>query len=79
VSETCRKTLGFLEKMTLAPESLTAADVPAEVPNGMLREAAEIAAAFNIMVRLADALSFRLPGPASYEKSARMLLKRGYL
>ena len=75
-------TLGFLEKMTRTPAELTGADARAVLEAGIGREALSdamaIATLFNIISRYANALDFAIPTPAEYDKSATMLLKRGY-
>jgi uncharacterized peroxidase-related enzyme len=75
-------TLVFLEKMTRTPNDLTAADAKAALEAGVTREAltdaAAVATLFNIVTRYADALDFAIPTPEDFDKSAKMLLKRGY-
>ena len=75
-----RATLGFLEKLTLAPEAVGPEDaaeaLAAGVSAGALREAIYICAAFNLIDRVADALGFDLP--ASFAKGAAGQLRRGY-
>jgi alkylhydroperoxidase family enzyme len=78
VSESCRQTLGFLEKLTLEPASLEKADVPENVPRQALLEAAEIAAAFNVIDRIADAMAFRVPSPEAFARQAKFTLAGGY-
>lgn len=77
-----RATLAFLEKMTLRPEELGAADAEAVraagVSDAALDDAIAVCAAFNMINRMADALGFRLHDPASYRKMGAGLLKRGY-
>jgi alkylhydroperoxidase family enzyme len=52
-----RETLRFLEAMTLEPESLDAAPaLAAGVSAQALRDAAEVAAGFNLITRFADAI-----------------------
>lgn len=75
-------TLGFLEKMTRAPAELTGTDAQAALDAGVSREALTdamaVAAIFNIIARYANALDFAIPTPSEYDKSASLLLKRGY-
>ncbi len=77
-----RAMLGLLEKMTLAHESLTAADVrpvlAAGVSRDAVRDAFYVAFLFNTYDRLADTLGWELPDERYYPKAGRMLLKRGY-
>jgi uncharacterized peroxidase-related enzyme len=75
-------TLTFLEKMTRTPAELTGADARAVFDAGVSREAltdaVAVATLFNIVTRYADALDFALPTAAEFDKSADMLLRRGY-
>jgi alkylhydroperoxidase family enzyme len=77
-----RATLGFLRKLTLEPEAVTAADVQpllaAGVTKNQVRDAIWVTTLFNIYTRLADTLGWYVPGPDGFSASARMLLKRGY-
>ena len=76
-------TLGFLEKLTLAPTEVGSADVKplraAGVRDEAVEDAIHVCVLFNIYDRLADSLSFHLPGPDGYAASGRSLMKRGYL
>ena len=78
-----RATLGFLEKLTLAPTDVGPADVKplqaAGVTDEAMEDAIHVCVLFNIYDRLADSLSFHLPGPDGYAASGRSLMKRGYL
>ena len=78
-----RATLGFLEKLTLAPAEVGPADVKplraAGVTDEAVEDAIHVCVLFNIYDRLADSLSFHLPGPEGYAASGRSLMKRGYL
>ncbi len=78
-----RATLGFLEKLTLAPTEVGPADVKplraAGVTDVAVEDAIHVCVLFNIYDRLADSLSFHLPGPDGYAASGRSLMKRGYL
>jgi alkylhydroperoxidase family enzyme len=78
-----RATLGFLEKLTLAPSDVRPADVEplraAGVSDQGVEDAIQVCVLFNIYDRLADSLSFHLPGPEGYAASGRALMKRGYL
>jgi uncharacterized peroxidase-related enzyme len=74
--------LGFLEKMTLAPESLTVAHVrplrDAGLSDAAIEDAVHVCALFNVYDRLADSFEFNIPDESSFAMSATMLLKRGY-
>jgi uncharacterized peroxidase-related enzyme len=78
-----RATLGFLEKLTLAPTEVRPTDVAplraAGVSDDAIEDAIQVCALFNIYDRLADSLSFHLPGPDGYAASGRNLMRRGYL
>ena len=78
-----RATLGFLEKLTLTPAEVRAADLDPLRAAGLTDEAIEDAihacVLFNVYDRLADSLSFHLPGPDGYAASGLNLMKRGYL
>ncbi len=82
ISERLKAALVFIEKMTRHPDSLTAADARAALTAGTtredLRDAAAVAAIFNIVTRYANALDFDIPSPADFDTAAGMLLKRGY-
>ena len=82
IDERLRATLAFLEKMTLTPDALTTADADAAraagVSDGMLEDAIQVCAAFNMIVRVADALEWDIPPDAKFAKDAKMLLARGY-
>ncbi len=77
-----RATLGFLEKLTLAPADVRPADVAplraAGVSDEGVEDAIQVCVLFNIYDRLADSLGFYLPGPDGYAASGRSLMRRGY-
>jgi alkylhydroperoxidase family enzyme len=77
-----RAMLGFLEKMNLAPERLgpddAAAVRAAGVSESAIDDAIHISAAFNIIVRLADAFEFERETPEALAASAKSLVTRGY-
>ena len=83
VSPKLRAMLGFLEKMTLSPESLNAEDAAALRAAGLSDEAIEdavhICGAFNTINRIADTLGFDLMDRAGYDGSAKFLMKVGYI
>ena len=83
IGEKLRAMLGLLEKFTLAPESLSAADVRTVLATGVTRDAVRdalyVAFLFNTYDRLADTLGWELPDHGYYPKAGRFLLKRGYL
>ncbi len=77
-----RVTLGFLEKLTLEPGSVTAADVGPLRALGLSDEAIEDAihatVLFNIYDRMADTLEFDIPPREGFAQGASRLLARGY-
>jgi uncharacterized peroxidase-related enzyme len=77
-----RAMLGFLEKLTLTPDAVTAADVQplraAGLSDAAVEEAIHVSAIFNVYDRLADAFAFDIPDEKGFAMSATMLLKRGY-
>jgi len=83
IDEKLRATLGFLEKLTLTPAEVRPADVAplraAGVSDAAIEDAIHACVLFNIYDRMADSLSFHLPGPDGYAASGRSLMKRGYL
>jgi alkylhydroperoxidase family enzyme len=80
--EPLRATLTFLEKLTLEPADVGESDVAAVVAAGVtpaaLRDAIEVAAAFNTIDRIADALDFAPQSERSLAASTRQLTTRGY-
>ena len=83
IDDKLRVTLGFLEKLTLTPDQVEAADMTplrdAGVSDQAIEDAIQVCAVFNIIDRVADALGFAVPSAESFAHSAQMLLKRGYL
>ena len=82
ISGRLRVALRFLERMTNAPDDLSAGDARAALDGGVspeeLRDAAAVAAVFNIISRYANALDFEIPSPHDFDSAATMLLRRGY-
>jgi hypothetical protein len=80
IEEPLRAGLKFLRAVT--KQTVTADDVRAAYAAGVTRvqldEALAVAFAFNTIDRLADTFEFHVGPPASFESSAKMLLKRGY-
>jgi alkylhydroperoxidase family enzyme len=75
-------TLAFLETLTLRPDELTTADADAVLAAGVskqaLRDAAEVCALFNMIVRLADSLGWDVPTWDSLTARAPAMLEGGY-
>lgn len=73
--------LRLVEKLVLAPDAMTKADVDAARSEGLsdeaIRDAAMVASMFSIITRLADSLEFRVPD--SWEGATKTLTsKMGY-
>jgi alkylhydroperoxidase family enzyme len=77
-----KATLVFLEKQTLAPDELTAADADlvfaAGVSDVALRDAATVCAMFNMIVRLAESFGWDVPSWDALLQRAPKILEGGY-
>lgn len=77
-----RAILEFLQKLTLEPEQVHAADIAALRSAGLsdaaIEDAVHACVLFNIYDRMADSLSFYVPDERGFAFSARMLLRYGY-
>ena len=82
ISAPLRATLGFLEQLTLRPETVEPDDVrlvrAAGVGDQSIADAIAICALFAIMDRLADSFDFALQSEQGWRTRAEMLLRRGY-
>jgi alkylhydroperoxidase family enzyme len=82
VDERLRAALGFVEKQTLRPEELTPEDADrayaAGVSREALRDAARVAALFNMILRLADSFGWDVPSPERLAMRAPAMLEGGY-
>jgi alkylhydroperoxidase family enzyme len=78
-----RATLGFLEAMTLRPDTLGPEDAEAVRSAGVgddaLVDAIHVCALFNMITRLADALGWDVPAPESFAARAGHMLAGGYV
>ncbi len=78
-----RATLGFIEKLTLRPDELARADADdvraAGVSAEALVDAIHVAALFNMIVRLADALGWDVPSFEEFSARAGAMLESGYV
>lgn len=78
-----RAMLGFLEKLTLAPDTVSSSDAKtlrdAGLSDAAIEDAIQVCTLFNVYDRLADSFKFHIPDDKGFETSAKMLLKRGYL
>lgn len=83
VSPPLRAMLGYLEKMCLRPEELGPEDLAplraAGLSDAAIRDAIYVCAAFQVIIRIADALEFYVPDEADFDKGAEGMLSRGYL
>jgi AhpD family alkylhydroperoxidase len=81
IKEPLRATLAMLEMLT-REHTVNADDMRTVLAAGASRQQIEDAVvvcfSFNVIVRLADALGFFVPGPAAFEAGAKYLLARGY-
>ena len=77
-----RTTLDLLQKVTLAPAEVEAADVAAVRAAGVSDEAIEdalaVCAGFNLIDRIADSLGFDLPPREVHAAYAERFLAEGY-
>ena len=82
VDERLRAMLGFIEKLTLHPEELSREDADAVRAAGVSDEAMvdaiHVAALFNMITRLADALGWDVPEWDSFLARADSMLATGY-
>ena len=82
IEEPLRATLLFLRQVTLEHKDVVAGDVERLLALGVTRaqieSALEVAWAFNVITRLADAFEFHCGPQSAFEASARFLLSRGY-
>ena len=83
LTEKLKRTLAFLEKLTLEPEAVGAADVQplreAGLSDAAIADAIHVCAMFNVYDRLADAMGWEVPAdPGFWPKQSRYLLKYGY-
>jgi alkylhydroperoxidase family enzyme len=82
VDERVRAALAFVEKQTLRSDELTEADAEqayaAGVSPGALRDAARVAALFNMILRLADSFAWEVPPWERLLERAPAMLAGGY-
>ncbi len=80
--ERTRLTLGFLQKITLAPHGVGPEDVAplraAGVSDEALADALYVCALFNLIDRVADALGFDVPSAEVFAARAPAFLAEGY-
>ncbi len=82
IDEKLKRMLGFLEKLTLAPQEIAPDDVTplreTGITDAAIEDAIHVAVVFNMMDRIADSLGFDIPSLTAYSKMADVLLSRGY-
>ena len=83
IAEPLRAMLAYLERVTLAPGELGPADVQALKAAGVTKAAAHdallVAYCFNQINRVADVLGWEVVSPGAFAKTAKQLLRFGYL
>ena len=74
--------LAFVEKLTLRPDELAAADAEAAYAAGVSRQAlldaATVCSLFSMIVRLADSLGWDVPSFEEFHARADRMLAGGY-
>jgi alkylhydroperoxidase family enzyme len=82
VAEPLRATLGFLERLTLRPDALSARDAETVLAAGVredaLVDAIHVAALFNMIVRLADSFGWHVPSDREFAARAEASLGSSY-
>ena len=82
IDEKLRSMLGFLEKVTLSPDEVSAEDIvplrTAGLSDQAIEEALYVMFLFNLMDRLADAFDFHIPTKKGQKRTANMLYRLGY-
>ena len=82
VNEKLRRTLGFLEKLTISPSELSPEDVESMrsvgVSDKAIEEAIYVCFLFSVMDRLADAFGFDMPSAKDLQRGGRVLYSLGY-
>ena len=82
MAEPLRATLGFLERLTLRPDALSARDAETVLAAGVredaLVDAIHVAALFNMIVRLADSFGWHVPSDREFAARAEASLGSSY-
>ena len=82
VNEKLRRTLGFLEKLTVSPSEVSPEDIESVRSVGVSDKAIEeviyVCFLFSVMDRLADAFGFDVPLAKDFQKGGRVLYSLGY-
>ena len=78
-----RAMLGFIEKLTLNPDAVSAGDIlplrAERLSAAAIEDAIHVCTLFSVYDRLADSFEFEIPDAGGFAMSATMLLKRGYV
>ncbi len=82
VNEKLRRTLGFLEKLTVSPSEVSPEDIESVRSVGVsdkgIEEVIYICFLFSVMDRLADAFGFDMPSAKDFQRGGRVLYSFGY-
>jgi alkylhydroperoxidase family enzyme len=82
VDEKLRATLGFVEQLTLRPETVGRDDAQRVLDAGVSRDALvdaiHVCALFSMIVRLADSLGWDVPTFEAFSARADQMLATGY-
>jgi len=82
VNEKLRRTLGFLEKLTVSPSEVSPEDIESVrsvgVSDKAIEEVIHVCFLFSVMDRLADAFGFDMPTAKDFQRGGRVLYSFGY-
>jgi len=82
VNEKLRRTLGFLEKLTVSPSEVSPEDIESVrsvgVSDKAIEEVMHVCFLFSVMDRLADAFGFDMPSAKDFQRGGRVLYSFGY-
>jgi alkylhydroperoxidase family enzyme len=82
VNEKLRRTLGFLEKLTVSPSEVSPEDIESVrsvgVSDKAIEEVIHVCFLFSVMDRLADAFGFDMPSAKDFQRGGRVLYSFGY-
>ena len=82
LNEKLRRTLGFLEKLTVSPSEVSPEDIESVrsvgVSDKAIEEVIHVCFLFSVMDRLADAFGFDMPSAKDFQRGGRVLYSFGY-
>ena len=82
VNEKLRRTLVFLEKLTVSPSEVSPEDIESVrsvgVSDKAIEEVIHVCFLFSVMDRLADAFGFDMPSAKDFQRGGRVLYSFGY-